>query len=103
MNQDLLQRESHPERMAWYRDLVEEVAGVTPVVRATTVPVLLDGRFWQVPQMVASVPVGNGSLLRGFGGTEEEALFALCELAFASVQEVEQVSERVDDLALMYA
>lgn len=82
---------ARPERHMWYRDLVEEMTGCVPVVRQTTVPVLIDGRYWQVVQVVASVPAfvsASGysyQAVLGRGEAEEEALRGLCEQVHALV------------------
>ncbi len=84
-----MQGESSPERVVWYRDLVEEMTRCAPQVGQTTVPVLMDGRFWQMVRVGASVPAFVSSAgfaygaMRGYGETEEEALRALCERVHA--------------------
>src|SRR5258707_14183761 len=73
------------ERLVWYRDLVEEMTGYVPRLGQTTVPVLIEGMYWQVAQVVASVPafVSAGGLAYGAvrvgGGTGGEGLRVLCE------------------------
>src|SRR5258708_2718565 len=68
-----MQGESSPERVVWYRDLVEEMTRCAPQVGQTTVPVLMDGRFWQMVRVVASVPAFVSSAgfaygaMRGYG------------------------------------
>jgi len=80
---------ARPERLVWYRDLVGEMTGCVPQLGQTTRPVLIDGMYWQVVSVVASVPAfvspaGFGyEALRACGETEEEALRALCERVHA--------------------
>lgn len=94
MKQEMMYAEGdagRPERMVWYRDLVEEWTGCAPRLGLTTVPVLIDGMYWQVPQVVASAPafVSAAGLAYGavrvYGDTEEEALRALCEQVHALI------------------
>lgn len=86
-----------PERLAWYRDLVEELTGSAPVLGQTTVPVLIEGMYWQVPQVVASVPAFASAAgvaydaVRGRGETEEEALRVLCEQVHALTWQEQQM------------
>ncbi len=90
MHKQQIQAAERSERVGWYRDLVEEMTGMVPVVRATTVPVLIDGKFWQVPWVVASVPAalvpgcGWDGVVKEGGQTEAEALRALCERVHAA-------------------
>ncbi len=80
----MMEEVARPEHLVWYQDLVQEMTGAVPVVRQTTVPKLIDGRYWQVPQVVASVPAFvslagfSYEAVRVAGATEEEALRALC-------------------------
>ena len=91
MQTNKMQTEERPERVAWYRDLVEDLTGWVPMVRTTTVPVLIEGKYWQVPWVTASVPaflaVGGFSLgaIREGAATEAEALRALCESVHGTV------------------
>jgi hypothetical protein len=95
MKQNMMQQAvndaARPERLVWYRDLVEGMTGCAPVLGQTTVPVLIDGMYWQVVQVVASIPafVSSAGLsydaVRRRGETEEEALRALCEYVHALI------------------
>src|SRR5258707_8176675 len=84
------------ERLVWYRDLVEEMTGYVPRLGQTTVPVLIEGMYWQVAQVVASVPafVSAGGLAYGAvrvcGETEGEALRVLCERVHALTWEEQE-------------
>lgn len=81
--------ESRPERMVWYRDLLQEMTGHVPQVEATTVLRLIDGQYWHVRQVRAVVPafVSATEVVYApacvYGDTEEEALRELCEQVHA--------------------
>ena len=85
---ELMQEESRPERMVWYRDLVTEMTGLVPQVQATTVLRLIDGQYWHIRQVCAVVPAfALGEMVYApacvYADTEAEALRVLCEQVHA--------------------
>lgn len=82
--------EDRLEWVVWYRDLVVEMTGHVPQVRATTVLHLMDGQYWHVRQVEARIPafgspmgMVDGPVVRA--ETEAGALRALCECVHALV------------------
>jgi len=74
-------REVHPERNAWYREVIHEKTGNPPFTSAETLPV------------ICRVHLPDGSLCSAAGKTVDEALEELCEQVYERMGQNEEPPE----------